>query len=255
MMITLLSPSKTLNFTDACAIPTPTVPELLSQALKIQKTLKGMTAKDLERLMKISPKLAQLNYERLQNFTSTARPRGGKAALLAYSGDVYEGFELEDYTSKEYRSAQKRLRIISGLYGLLRPLDLIQPYRLEMKTPLEIAGNQGLYQFWGSQITDLLNEHTKKARAKFIVNLASREYSKAILFDHLTAPVINIDFKEKKGKQLTIVGLLAKRARGRMANYIIRNQIDSPTVLTEYNIDGYTFSERLSEENNYIFIR
>lgn len=254
-MLTILSPSKTLNFDDTLSSTESTTPELLSEAKQIHKAIKSYSPNKLEQLMKISPKLAHLNFERFQKFSSKADARGSRCALLAYRGDVYEGFSLEDYSSTDFQSAQKRLRILSGLYGILKPLDLIQPYRLEMKTPLPVGSKKDLYTFWHMKITDLLNQHLKAGRSKTLVNLASQEYSKAIDLSAIDAHVITIDFKERKGGQLKTVGLFAKKARGKMANHITLHRLNSPEPLKKYTEDGYRFSDEHSDKDRYVFIR
>ena len=255
MLLALLSPSKTLRLDTTYSHSSSSTPELLGESRKVHRVLKELTPKKLEGLMSISPKLAKLNHERFQTFSGSSNPKNGSCALLTYSGDVYEGFELEDYTVGDFRNAQKSIRIISGLYGLLKPLDNIQPYRLEMKTRVSVNGHKDLYQLWGTKITDVLNKHIKEEKIKCVVNLASQEYAKAICFESIQAPLITIDFKDKKNGKLKTVGLFAKKARGRMANYIIRNKIRSPQELKDYRLDSYSFSKRLSDESNYVFIR
>lgn len=243
-MLVSLSPAKTLNFN--CKVPgsaTLSTPYFNHEAKELVDILKKYSAQEIAKLMKLSPKLSELNYERFQKFiTSEAKP-----ALFAYNGDVYDGFELEEYDEKILDFANQNLCIISGLYGVLRPLDLIKPYRLEMSTNLKNPYGKNLYNFWGEKITDRINSMS----AEYLVNLASVEYSSAINSAKLTKKKIEIVFKEKD----KVVGIYSKKARGLMANFIIRNKIINPVDLKDFNLNGYKFISSKSSEAEYVFVR
>lgn len=254
-MLAILSPSKTLDFEDALACKEHTQPALLSDAKKLLAELKKFSAAELEELMSISSKLAELNRDRFQSFKTPFKPTNARQALLAFRGDVYTGFELEEYRIADYRFAQKHLRILSGLYGILRPLDLIQAYRLEMKTKLKNPRGDDLYTFWGSKISEELNKAAKESRSEVLVNLASNEYFKAVDRDHLELPIVTPVFQENKGKELRVVALFAKQARGAMANYIVTERIKKPEDLKKFSVDGYRFNAKLSSEKKFVFVR
>ena len=243
-MLVLLSPAKTLDFTSMVPDQIPVsmlyFPEEVKQLAQILKTY---SAKDLANLMKLSPKLSELNYQRFQEFESSdSRP-----AIYAYNGDVYEGFELSEYDSKAREFANKTLCIISGLYGILKPFDLIKPYRLEMSTNLKNPFGKNLYDLWGDKLTDKLNSIS----GEFIINLASQEYSLAINPAKLNKKKIDIIFKDN-GK---VIGLFSKKARSIMANFIIRNEIVKPDKLKQFTMNGYKYMPSLSSEVEYVFVR
>ncbi len=247
-MLLLLSPAKTLDFSSKLPLNLQTSkPIFLNEARELVTILQNYNVEEISKLMKISAKLADLNLKRFQEFsTSENRP-----AIFAYKGDVYEGFELAQYTEKELEFATNHLRIISGLYGVLKPLDLIQAYRLEMNTNLLNTKGKNLYSYWQEKITEALNQE----ETDFIVNLASQEYSAAILESKLLKPFINIAFKERYNNSYKVVGIHAKKARGMMANFIIRNHIFSFEELKKFKGDNYQFSPQLSSKNEYVFIR
>ena len=254
-MLTLLSPSKTLDFDTPLSTKAHSQPEMLKEAALLIKALRQYTPKKLGSLMGISDKLAQLNYERYQNFSTPFTPDNAKAALLAFKGDVYEPMEAESYSKTDFDFAQNHLRILSGLYGLLKPLDLIQPYRLEMGTNLPNPRGKNLYEFWGSSITDTLNKSIKPHKNKWVINLASMEYFQSIKPELLTANLLTIQFKDKHKGSLKIIGLFAKKARGMMANFIIKNQFDSPKDLQSFYENGYRFEKALSNDTEWVFVR
>lgn len=254
-MLVLLSPSKTQNFLPienknlkiSTSLPTflPEINHLISE-------LKFFTPTQIADLMKISPKLSELNYQRFQTFRADFVTPQAKSALFAFEGDVYTDIALDTYSQKELDFAQKTIRILSGLYGILAPTDLIQPYRLEMKTKLKTQNAKDLYQFWGPKITNYLN----KIEPNLIINLASEEYFKVIQPKNLKAELLNITFKQKRPNgQYKIVPIYAKKARGTMANFIIRNQIQTAQKLTEFQEDNYKFSPQDSTSSELVFIR
>lgn len=247
-MLVLLSPAKTLDFN--CNIPdhVPVLePHFSEEASQLVEILKKYSVEDLSILMKLSQKLSELNYQRFQNYEkSDSRP-----AIYSYNGDVYEGFELSKYNQDTQNFANRTLRIISGLYGVLKPFDLIKAYRLEMSTSLSNSRGKNLYNFWGDKITNYLN----KDQAKVIINLSSKEYFSSINSNKINKKIINIVFKEKYKDGYKIIGLHAKKARGVMANFIIRSQILDPKKIQDFNLNGYQYSSDLSSEDEYVFIR
>lgn len=255
-MIIVLSPSKRQDFESKIKIQETSKLRLKDKTLKLVDELKKYDPEKLAKLMKISEDLSILNFQRYQKFQANFTNQNAKPAIYAFKGDVYRDIEAESYTKDEINFAQKHLRTLSGLYGLLRPLDLIQPYRLEMKTKLKVDKSENLYEFWGDDITKLLNEDLKNAKSKYLINLASEEYFKSINEKQLNAKVINIVFKEKKlNKDPQIIAIYSKIARGTMANYIIKNKITDPEDLKKFNIDNYIFDAKSSNKDELTFIR
>ncbi|WP_022666842.1 peroxide stress protein YaaA [Desulfospira joergensenii] len=254
-MLSIISPSKTLDF-DGRSYPVQTSPFFFTQTRELAARLKEMSAKDLENLMKISPKLATLNHERYQEFSENPARGSACQALLAFKGDVYQGMDTDLYGDEEFYFAQNHLRILSGLYGLLRPLDLIQAYRLEMGTRLSGPWGKNLYEFWEGRITDRISHELEKSEGdSILVNLASNEYFKAVRPKDLQADLLNIHFKEKKGDVFKVIGIHAKRARGLMADFIIQNKINRAGPLKDFTGNGYGFNPDLSEQNDWVFSR
>jgi cytoplasmic iron level regulating protein YaaA (DUF328/UPF0246 family) len=254
-MLVVISPSKTLDF-DGPSYPNHTTPFFKSRISQLVDQMKTLSEKDLETLMNISPKLAALNHDRYQRFQLPFTPDSSRQALLAFKGDVYQGIPVEDYDDSDLQFAQAHLRILSGLYGLIRPLDLIQPYRLEMGTRLSGSWGKNLYEFWGNAITDRLNQELEHANGTTVlINLASNEYFKAVRPDHLHAPVLHVHFKEKKNDTLKIIGVLAKRARGLMADFIIRHRIRDPEELKAFTRSGYAWAGAYSTDTEWVFAR
>ena len=251
-MITVISPSKTQDFDCANRDDASAVQQLAHSELLINN-LRQKSVTDLQKLMKISPKLAQLNWQRFQDFSQKFTTDNAKPALLAFKGDVYTGIDTENYNNDDFAFAQQHLRILSGLYGALRPLDLIQPYRLEMGTRLLNERGKNLYQFWDTRISEQLNQSAGLGQT--LVNLASLEYFKAIKPKHLNAKVYNIIFKENKAGTYKVIGIYAKRARGIMVDYIIKNRIDNPQTLQQFTESGYCFNPKLSNDTDWVFTR
>jgi len=249
-MLILLSPSKTQDFATESTILKPTQSAFQTETQELIQLLKSYSQEDISKLMSISEKLAKLNFQRFQDFKPRFTRQNSKPALEAFQGDVYQYIDINNYNTKQLAYAQSHLRIISGLYGLLKPLDLIQPYRLEMKTKLINKQGPSLYQFWGSKITNEINK-TKEP----IINLASEEYFKVIQPAQLQHSVYKINFKEKKGDTYKTVAIHAKRARGSMANYIIQNRLQFPEDLKSFRKKNYRFSKKLSKEFEFTFIR
>jgi uncharacterized protein len=251
-MFVLLSPSKTQNFQKKLNLK-HTQPFFVGEIQVLIKELRNYTVKDLEELMGISYKLAELNFKRFNEFESNFNLENAKQAISAFSGDVYDGIEIDEYTSEDVDFAQEHIGIISGLYGLLRPLDLIQPYRLEMGVDLKVAGKKNLYGFWDDKITRRINSLNEARRP--VVNLASVEYFKVINRKEIASRFVNIVFQEHDKGVYKIVGILAKRARGLMANYIVKNRVSSLDDLKEFKLDGYSFIKDRSDESNFVFVR
>lgn len=254
-MLVVLSPSKTLDFVSALPTKEYSQPALLDKSQSLVAELKKFPPKELGKLMSISGKLATLNAQRYKKFKTPFTPKNARPALFAFKGDVYEGFDLKAYSVEDYAFAQSHIRILSGLYGLLRPLDLIQPYRLEMGTRLATQNGKDLYQFWGNGITEEINKRLAESDAPTLVNLASEEYFKAVKRDALKGKIVNIVFKEKRGERLQIIGLLAKKARGQMADFIIRRRITDVNQLRFFAEDGYRFNPATSSPSEMVFVR
>lgn len=253
-MIAVLSPSKTLDFETAGA-QTMDSPLFRKQSKELVSELQKKSKKDLMKLMSISEKLGELNYQRYQNFSDRYTSNNSKAAIHAFKGDVYLGLEAESLNDKELQYAQNHIRILSGLYGILKPLDKMQAYRLEMGTKLKNQHGKNLYAFWGDQVTKALNKEFKNHKEKILVNLASQEYFEVIKTDKLNARVVNIDFREYRDGKLRFISFNAKKARGMMARYIIKKKVDSFKKLHGFDMDGYQLLGERSDENTLCFVR
>lgn len=251
-MITLLSPSKGQNF-DVTDVDEYSQPQLLSHSKQLMAELKKMRPTEIKSLMSISDRLAELNHTRFQEFKTPFKLGAAKQAALAFQGDVYSGLKAEDMDRDDLSFAQDHLRILSGLYGYLKPLDLIMPYRLEMKTKLAVAGYENLYQFWGETLTDCLNAELSDGDA--VINLASNEYFKAIKPKRLKGSLIQINFKDHKDGKLRTVAIYAKIARGAMARAMIKNRITKPEAIKDLVVDDYRYQADLSDNNSWVFTR
>ena len=249
-MLAVISPSKTQDFE-------PTQVEVFSQTRQIEQSqvlvdlLKDKTQDDIASLMSISDKLSKLNFDRFQTFSTPFTLGNSKQALLAFKGDVYNGIDVPSLSLDDLEFAQGHLRMLSGLYGVIRPLDLIQPYRLEMGTKLKNSQGKNLYEFWNDQISQVLNED----ESEVIINLASNEYFKGIDKNSINAKIINIAFKELKNDVYKIIGIYAKRARGLMVNYMIKNRLTEPESLKDFNVEGYQFRQAMSDDLTWVFTR
>ena len=253
-MIIVISPSKTLDFS-VNPFHTHTHSRQLEQSQELIETSKQLSPEELSGLMKISEKLSQLNWQRYQDFQQPFTLDNAKQALLAFKGDVYAGIDSDNYTKDDFDFAQKHLRILSGLYGALRPLDLIQPYRLEMGTRLQNKHGKNLYEFWGNQVTELLNQELNDDPTPLLINLASNEYYKVIKPKVLNTKILTLSFKENKSGVYKIIGIHAKRARGLMTSFIIKNRLIEPEQIKAFNCENYSFNESLSSENEWVFSR
>jgi uncharacterized protein len=254
-MLIILSPSKTLDYSTPVRLQEYSQPAYLREAKALVGILRNYSQKRLGALMDISDKLADLNVKRYRDFTLPFTPQNARQALLAFKGDVYEGLQVSAYGANDFAFAQRHVRILSGLYGLLRPLDLIQPYRLEMGTALPTDKGKNLYQFWGDQVTKSVNNTIAEFGNPILVNLASEEYFKVIRREKVKGSILHVVFKERRGNKLQTIGLLAKKARGRMADYIIRKRLTDAAALRRYAEDGYRFDPELSGKNVFTFVR
>jgi len=255
-MLALLSPAKSQDFDTPAPITQTTQPTFKTEIKTLVDTCRQLNKAEIAKLMHISPKLAQLNYERFQNFdTAHFDQINAKQSLFSFQGDVYKGLDAASLTEEDIKFAQQSLVMISGLYGLLRPLDLMQPYRLEMKTSLKNPRGKDLYAFWGNTLSQQLNTWLGSHTNKTIINLASNEYWRAINNKILDADIIQIDFKEAKDGSFKTIGIHAKRARGLMARHIIRHQLNSPNALKHFTEAGYVYNTELSKPNHLVFTR
>ncbi|MEM8799477.1 MAG: peroxide stress protein YaaA [Pseudomonadota bacterium] len=256
-MLILLSPSKKLDF-ESDAFPAssanPTAPEFLDDAAKIAKKAKGLKPRDFTKLMGISESLATLNHQRFQDFSLPFTEANARPAIYAFQGDVYVGFKAETMDDAERERAQTHIRILSGLYGLLRPLDLMQAYRLEMGTRFKVGRADDLYAFWRPKLAKALNAEDAPGE-QVIVNLASQEYWKAVDVKQLKKPVITCQFKEIRDGKPRMISFFAKNARGAMARYIIDEAIGSASGLKGFDRDGYSFNADLSKDDLFVFTR
>lgn len=253
-MIAIVSPAKTLDFETENKYR-HTLPRFQNEALELIDVLKKKSETDVRELMSISDKLATLNVERYHSFTKKKDPANSKQAIFAFQGDVYQGLKAETFDEEELDFAQDHFRMLSGLYGLLRPLDLIQPYRLEMGTKLQVESSSNLYEFWGDKIVSQLNRDIKAQGDKFLVNLASNEYFKAVDKKNLKAKVIDIDFLDFSSGKYKVVAFYAKKARGMMSHFIIKNKLEDPEHLKAFDYDGYIYDDNASGDQKLVFKR
>ena len=249
-MLIVISPAKTLDFETPAPFKTAMQPIFLEQSQQLIEILREFDPQQISALMRISPKLGELNWQRFHEWSPPFTARNAKPALLAFRGDVYTGLDADSFSKADRDYAQKHLRILSGLYGVLKPLDLMQPYRLEMGTTLANAAGRNLYEFWGDQITDALNVELEQQKKSVLINLASEEYFKAVRPKKLAAEVVTPLFKERKGGDYKIVSFYAKKARGLMSAYILRNRINRIDDIKAFDREGYRFNSDLSFESS-----
>ena len=254
-MITLLSPSKKLNLDSQDIIDHYTQCEFIKSAETLANEAKNLTENDLKDLMDISDKLAKLNRERFDRWALPFNQENAKQAVLAFDGGVYSGLKADTFSEKDFTFAQDHLRILSGLYGILKPLDLIQPYRLEMGVGFQNPRGKDLYAFWKESITKSLNKTLKKHSSPVIINCASIEYFSAIDLSKLNGDILSIVFKEYRDGELKFISFNAKKARGLMTQYIMKNKIDKLNDIKDFNYEDYKFDSKLSEDNTFVFTR
>jgi cytoplasmic iron level regulating protein YaaA (DUF328/UPF0246 family) len=254
-MLVVISPAKTLDFETPAKTKQSSQPDFLDASECLIEQLRELNPADISALMKISDKLGQLNFARFHDWQQPFTADNAKQALLAFKGDVYTGLDAESFKADDFKFAQKHLRILSGLYGLLRPLDLIQPYRLEMGTKFENSAGKNLYAFWDETITGAVNAQLKKLKSETLVNLASNEYFKAIKPKQLTAEVVTPVFKDLKAGKYKIISFYAKKARGLMSAYIIKNRLTDAEQLKAFDCEGYRYNPAMSTAHEPTFIR
>ncbi|AKL13748.1 TPA: peroxide stress protein YaaA [Kluyvera intermedia] len=254
-MLILISPAKTLDYQSELATTRYTQPELLDHSQQLIKVARKLSAQQIKALMGISDKLADLNATRFHDWQPDFTLKNARQAILAFKGDVYTGLQAETFTEADFDFAQQHLRMLSGLYGVLRPLDLMQPYRLEMGIRLENAKGKDLYQFWGETITNTLNDAIKAQGDDIVVNLASDEYFKSVKTQKLNAQIIKPVFLDEKNGKFKVISFYAKKARGLMSRYIIENRLTKPEQLTTFDSEGYFFDEALSGKGELVFKR
>lgn len=249
----VLSPAKSLDFTSKLPTPLETEACFLKEAERLNKLLRKKSVKSLTKLMSISDNLARLNYERNQEWSLPFNSENARPSIYAFSGDVYRGLDVYTLTEDKLERMQDTVRILSGLYGILKPLDLIQPYRLEMGTKMSVGKNKNLYEFWKEKVTRTLNKELSKGEV--FVNLASNEYFKAIDNKKLKVPVITPVFKDLKNGEYKVIFTYAKLARGYMTRYILESGAETVDDLKAFDYEGYHYSEPMSTETELVFIR
>lgn len=254
-MLHVISPAKTLDFATPASTATFTQPQFLDQSQLLINDLRKLTPPQVSNLMSISEKLGELNAQRFLQWQVPFTPTNAKQALLAFKGDVYTGMEADSFSKKDFTFAQRHLRILSGLYGVLKPLDLIQPYRLEMGTGFANQRGKNLYHFWGDSITNQLNAELDKHKEQVLVNLASTEYFSAVNTKKLQGDIITPVFKDQKNGQYKIISFFAKKARGMMSAYIIKNQLQDVEAIKGFDVAGYNYNPAMSSPQEWVFTR
>ena len=255
-MLFLISPAKTLDYDTPLPTTQHSLPQMLPQAQELITHLRTFTAEEVGALMKISDKLSALNVDRYQTWTAD-HALGGQCrqAMLAFKGDVYHGLDAYSWTGAMSERAQAQLRILSGLYGVLRPLDLLRPYRLEMGTRLAYKEHTNLYGYWGTQVTEVLNADLAQMETPCVINLASNEYYSVVKPKLIQAPIITPEFKDWKNGKYKIISFYAKKARGLMVKWALENEVNAAEGLKEFNVDGYAYNPDMSSDTNWVFTR
>jgi len=255
-MLAILSPAKKLDYKSEPAVKDYTTPDFTDTTVRLIEELQKLSQKEVGDLMSLSDNLASLNKDRFMNWNIPERiDESTKQAAFAFKGDVYQGWEPEGSSKKSIEFAQNHVRILSGLYGVLRPLDLMKPYRLEMGTKFGVDGAENLYQVWSEKITEVLNQQLASLNSQYLINLASNEYSKAVDKKKLNGTVITPEFKDNKNGKYRVISFFAKKARGMMIRFICDNQITDPEQLKLFESDGYFYNDKLSKPNNPVFTR
>ncbi len=254
-MLLVISPAKKLDYEPQNKTSIYTTPDYLKESSQLIKRLRDFSTLDISELMDVSTNIAELNFERYSSWSSNFTVDNSKQSILAFNGDVYTGMDAMSFDSKDFKFAQKHLRILSGLYGLLRPLDLMKAYRLEMGSKLSTTRGKNLYEFWDIIITDGLNQQLKTIKSDVLINLASNEYFKSVKKKQLNANIITPMFKDYKNGDYKMIGIYAKKARGLLSRYIIKNKMTKPDDIKNFDAEGYQFNKKLSHEHNWIFTR
>lgn len=254
-MLLVISPAKTLDYETPAKTEQFSQPDFLQHSQLLIDRARLYSALDIMEVMQVSMKIAELNVDRFANWHTPFTPDNAKQALLAFKGDVYTGLDAETFTEDDLSFAQAHLRILSGLYGLLRPLDLMQAYRLEMGRKVDNPRGKNLYEFWGELITEALNMQLQQLGSRYLVNLASSEYFKSVKAKVLKGDVITPEFKDWKNGQYKMMGVYAKKARGQLSRYVIQNKLTEPEAMKAFDVDGYRYNDELSTENKFVFTR
>lgn len=254
-MLVVISPAKTLDYETALPSKKSTQPRLVSESKKLISVMCDYSSEELQKLMGVSEKIADLNVERFREWHLPFSPENARPAVFAFKGDVYEGLQAYNLKAADIEFTQKHLRILSGLYGVLRPLDLMQAYRLEMGIRLATPAGKNLYEFWGTQVTDLLNQDLKKQKQKVVINLASNEYFKSVKKPLLDAEIVTPQFRDWKNGQYKMISFFAKKARGMMSRYIIDNRLQGPDELKSFDVGGYAYNPEFSTDKDWVFTR
>ena len=254
-MLIVISPAKTLDFDTQPVTQQYSQPEMLNQSESLINILTTKSPADIESLMKISPKLSELNVERYHNWSKPFKPSNAKQAVLAFKGDVYTGLDAETFSEDDFTYAQEHLRILSGLYGVLKPLDLMQAYRLEMGIRLENPKGKNLNDFWGSDITKKINAQLSEINSDVLLNLASNEYFKSVKKKEVEGDIVTPVFKDWKNDQYKMISFYAKKARGLMSAWVIQNKVSKLDDLNKFDVDGYQYSANDSDPLNPVFLR
>lgn len=254
-MLIVISPAKKLDYDTPAKTKKSTMPDFLDDSAELISVLRKYSAMDLAELMHLSMNLAELNFDRYYQWKKDYGTDEAKQCLLAFKGDVYAGMDAESFSAKDLDFAQSHLRILSGLYGLLRPLDLMMPYRLEMGTKLENERGKNLYEFWGDTITNTINKQLKAQKDDILINLASNEYFKSVKPKQVEGRIITPQFKENKNGSYKMIGIYAKKARGLMSRFILLNRLKKPEDIKAFDYEGYQFNEELSKGDQWVFTR
>lgn len=255
-MLILLSPAKNLDYKKSYMISDFSMPKFTRHSSELIDTLRGLSVDDLKKLFKVNPQLAQLNYERFREWRLPFSTENARQAIFAFNGEVYNGLNVRTLSGMEIDFAQNHIRILSGLYGVLKPLDLIQPYRLEMGIPLETSNARNLYDFWGDRLRKEITQTVKSSTEEpVIINLASAEYIKSIQRKEMKTRIVDVEFVEMRNGKFKPITIYMKKARGMMARYAIQNRITHSEDLKSFDTEGYAFAEDLSEKNRWVFVR
>jgi len=254
-MLIVISPAKTLDYETPSPTETFTQPAYFDHAQELINRARQYSVLDIMEIMAVSSKIAELNFDRFEAWHPPFTQDNAKQAILAFKGDVYTGLDSATFSQDDFNFAQQHLRILSGLYGLLRPLDLMQPYRLEMGRKIDNARGKNLYEFWGEIITNGLNQQLESNNSKHLINLASNEYFKAVKPKAINAEIITPAFKDYKNGSYKMMGVYAKKARGMLSRYIIKNSLTDVNEIKNFNQDGYQFNKAMSEANTWVFTR
>ena len=254
-MIVLLSPAKTLDFENTAGIKTSSQPAFAKDSAELIRTLRDLSAQEIAKLMSLSESLTDLNVKRYKAWKAKHSVDNAKQAIYAFRGDVYQGLDVDTLSAAEVRRCDKQVRILSGLYGVLRPLDLMQPYRLEMGTKLQTSRGKDLYQFWDTMVRDAISADLKKSKSNLVVNLASKEYARAAKLKSMEAEVIAPAFREWKNGEYKMISFFAKQARGLMARFIVTAKVASADELQDFDADGYRYNAKLSSAAEPVFTR